>query len=275
MRRLLMLSSAVMALAVGPALGQPEDPVVAKVNGSEILKSEVEAAHQTLPDQYKQMPLPMIYQPLLERLIDGRLLAEEAAKRDLESNPAAMAVVERAKADALRDFMLEQAIVEGSTPDRLKAAYDALKAQPGFSAPEVHARHILVPTEDQAKQVIGELDGGGDFTELAKQRSTDPSAKSNAGDLGFFKQEAMVPEFSQAAFAMAPGTYSKAPVKSQFGWHVIRVEERREVTPSFEEKRPELQEQVARDIVTALLEGVRKDAAVERFNLDGTPQTAQ
>ena len=238
MRRLMMLSSALAALAAGPALAQSGDPVVAKVNGAAIHKSEVEAAHQQLPDQYKEMPLPMIYQPLLERLIDGRLLAAEAAERNLESDPAAQAVIERAKADALRDFMLERAIEEGTTEARLRSAYDAMKAQPGFSAPEVRASHILVPTEAQAKEVIGELDGGADFAELAKASSTDPSAKTNSGDLGFFKREAMVPEFSQAAFAMAPGSYSKAPVKSQFGWHVIRVEEKREVSPASRRRSP-------------------------------------
>jgi peptidyl-prolyl cis-trans isomerase C len=122
--------------------------------------------------------------------------------------------------------------------------------------------------------VIVELDKGGDFTALAKAKSKDPSAAQNSGDLGFFRREAMVPEFSAAAFDMAPGSWSKEPVKSQFGWHVILVEEKRSSEPTFEEKQAELKDELSRQIVTALLEGAREGATIERFNLDGSPATA-
>jgi peptidyl-prolyl cis-trans isomerase C len=150
-----------------------------------------------------------------------------------------------------------------------------MKGQPGFAYEEVHARHILVGSEAEARDIIKQLDAGADFAELAKAKSTDPSAKTNGGDLGYFRRDAMVPEFAEAAFTIKPGTIDQEPVKTQFGWHVIKVEDRRQTVPPFAEKEPELREQVAREIVTALVASARSGAKIERFNLDGTPKPAQ
>ena len=136
---------------------------------------------------------------------------------------------------------------------------------------EAHALHILLDTEDQAKAVIAELDKGGDFAALAKQHSTDPGG-AEGGDLGWFSAEQMVPEFSQAAFALAPGTYSKEPVKSQFGWHVILLADKRtSEAPPFEQLRDQLASEMTRELINEKLKALRSGVEVERFGPDGTP----
>jgi peptidyl-prolyl cis-trans isomerase C len=278
MRRLLFATTAALAVLalVGPARAQDAaaDPVVATVNGAQIHKSDVEAAYATLPEQYRQMPFEAIYEPLLDRVIDSRLLLAEADERKLAEEPEVQAEIAQARDNVLRDSLVEQAIEQGTTDERLRAAYDAMKSQPGFAFEETRASHILLASEAEAQEALKQIQGGADFAALAKEKSTDPSAKSNAGDLGYFKRDQMVPEFAEAAFTIEPGTVGEAPVKSQFGWHVIKVEDRRQTVPSFKDKQSELREQLAREIVTALLTDAREGASIERFNLDGTPKAA-
>ena len=126
-------------------------------------------------------------------------------------------------------------------------------------------------SEEEAAEVITELAGGAEFESIARERSVDPSARSNSGDLGFFRREQMVPEFAEAAFALQPGEHTEKPVKSQFGWHVIEVLDRRTGTPTFEETEPRLRQELAREVVMALVADLRADAEIERFNLDGSP----
>ena len=263
---LLTLSSSAHAQQPAPA----EDPVVAIVDGKELHRSDVEAVARALPEQYRQVPLPQIYGMLLDRAIDFRLLANAAQEQDLAEDPAVQAALDKARADVLRDAYIRQQIEEGMTEDRLRARYDQLKEAEGFTQEEVRARHILVGSEKEAKEVIAELEGGAEFTALAEDRSIGPSAPQG-GDLGFFRREQMVPEFAEAAFALEAGEYTQEPVQTQFGWHVIEVLERRMGTPSFEETEPRLRQELAREIVTALVADLRDDADIERFNLDGSP----
>jgi peptidyl-prolyl cis-trans isomerase C len=278
MRRLLLVAAACLpAVAVLPVLAADdvENPVVAIVDGQKIHRSDVEAERQALPQQYRQLPLDAIYEPLLTRIIDQRLLSAAAEKDDIAERPEVKEAVEAARRGVLRDQYIQIAIEEGMSEERLQQAYNAMRQQPGFAFEEVRAHHILVDSEEEAKKIIEELKSGADFAELAKSKSSDPSAANNAGDLGWFRREMMVPEFSEAAFSIEPGTVGETPVKTQFGWHVIKVDERRSRVPSFEEKEPELREQVARDIVTALLTEARSNAQIERFNLDGSPTATE
>jgi peptidyl-prolyl cis-trans isomerase C len=271
---LVALSLALLTL-VPPAhaqqAGPAEDPVVAVVDGTEVRRSDVEAVARALPEQYRQVPLPQIYGMLLDRAIDFRLLANAAKEQDLAEDPAVQAALEKAHADVLRDAYIRQQIEQGTTEDKLRARYDQLKEAEGFTQEEVHARHILVGSEKGAEEVIAELEGGAEFAALAEEHSVDPSARSNRGDLGFFRREQMVPEFAEAAFALEPGEYTKKPIQTQFGWHVIEVLDRRLGTPSFEETEPRLRQEIAREIVMALVADLRDDAEIERFNLDGSP----
>jgi peptidyl-prolyl cis-trans isomerase C len=270
-----LLSAAAFGLLAlaGSAYAQADDPVVATVDGAEIRRSDVEAAARSLPEQYRQMPLEMLYAVLLDRVIDFRLLANEAEEADLEDDAEVQAELARARADVLRDALIRQRIEAGSTDAALQARYEQLRQDPGFAQEEVHARHILLETEEDARAVIAQLEGGADFATVAQERSIGPSA-ATGGDLGYFSREQMVPEFAEAAFAMSAGEISSAPVQTQFGWHVIKVMDKRTAEPSFEESEPQLRQDLAREIVNALVADLRADATIERFNLDGSPMPA-
>jgi len=265
-----------LALLLGWMTGGPaaaaDDPVVAVVEGEQVRRSELEAVQAQLPEQYRQLPLALIYEPLLARVIDRRLLAREAERRKLDARPEVQEALARARREILGDHLLEVTIGEALTPERLQQAYAVARAQPGFAVEEVRARHILLKTEAEAKEVIAALAGGADFAELAKKRSIDPSAQQNDGDLGFFRRDTMVEPFAEAAFALEPGQTTREPVQTRFGWHVIRVEERRSAAPTFEEKEPELKEQVARETINALVAELRAKAKVQRFAIDGSPK---
>jgi peptidyl-prolyl cis-trans isomerase C len=270
---LIALGAGLLALCL-PADAQqpaPPDPVVAVVDGTEVHRSDVEAVARALPEQLRQVPLQQMYGMLLERAIDFRLLANAAEGEDLEREPDIQAALAKARTDVLRDAFIRGRIAEGTTEQRLRERYDDLKDEEGFAQEEVHARHILVGSEDEARKVITELEGGADFAALAGEHSVDPSARTNGGDLGFFRRGQMVPEFAEAAFALEPGKRTAEPVQTQFGWHVIEVIDRRTAAPSFEETEPRLRQEMAREIVTALVADLRDGAAIERFDLDGSP----
>ena len=258
------------AAALGQETTPGDNPVVATVDGAPVHRAEVEAAARALPDQMRQMPMQMLYGVLLDRVIDFRLLANEAERQNVGDDPAVGPALAQARAAVLREFLIQQTIEEGLTEEKLRARYEEKKAQDGFVREEVHARHILVPTEDEAKAVIEELRGGADFAEVAEARSTGPSGPAG-GDLGFISREQVVPEFADAAFALNAGETSQEPVRTQFGWHVIDVLERRQVEPTYDETAPQLRQELAREIVTALVEDLRSGAEIERFNMDGSP----
>ena len=258
-----------------PAAPQPiplpqGNTVVARVDGTELVLSDVEAAQQNLPPQAKNLPLEQIYPVLLDRLVDGMLITEAGRKDHLDQDPELQRRLKRFEDRLVQEAYLNRTIKDAETEDRLKARYATyVKEKAGHE--EVHARHILVKTDAEANAIIAELDKGADFAALAKDRSIDPGAASG-GDLGYFGHDDMVKEFADAAFALPAGQYTKAPVKTQFGWHVIKVEDHRVSTPpSFEEARQEVSQLVARDVVDAKLKELRGAAKVETYGLDGKP----
>ncbi|EDP66999.1 hypothetical protein BAL199_18098 [alpha proteobacterium BAL199] len=248
----------------------PAKMVVAKVGDGEVTLADLIAMREDLPPQYRQMPLQTIYPALLERAIDGRLIANTARAADLAKREDVARRIRRAEDQVLSQVYLTETIAAQVTEDALRERYKTFAAEQS-GREEAHASHILLDTEDQAKAVIADLDKGGDFAALAKERSTDP-AGAEGGDLGWFSAEQMVPEFSQAAFALTPGTYSKEPVKSQFGWHVIKlVEKRTTEAPAFEQVRDQLASELSRELITAKLDTLRAGVKIERFGPDGTP----
>ena len=265
--------SARVSIVAAWAQATGDDPVIAIVDGHEIHRSELEAAQRGLPEQYRQVPLQLIYGPLLDRVIDSRLLADEAERSRVAEDENVQEQLARARAQVLRDALVEQRLAQGVTEEKLRERYEQSKQSTDFAHEEVQARHILLPSEEEAKAVIEQLQEGADFGDLAKDKSIGPSAETG-GDLGFFRREQMVPEFAEAAFAMDVGAISEEPVQTQFGWHVINVVDKRKVEPTFAESEPQLREDIARDIVTALLQDLRGGARIERFNLDGSPMEA-
>jgi len=267
----------VLQAADPPAAGAPAasplppgNAIVARIDGTELHFSDVEAAQQSLPPQVQKLPLQQIYPMLLERLVDGALVTEAGRKEHLEQNPELQARLKRYEDRLIQEAYLSRAIKDAETEDRLKARYQVF-AKEKAGQEEVHARHILVKTEAEAKSVIAELDKGADFAALAQKYSSDPSAGSG-GDLGYFGHDDMVKDFADAAFALPAGKYTTTPVKTEFGWHVIKVEDHRVKTPpSFDEVRQEVTQLVARDAVDAKLKELRSTVKIETYGLDGKP----
>jgi len=249
----------------------PADPVVAKVNGQPIHLSELNQAAQSLPPQLRGIPPQTLFPMLLDQQIDRKALVQEARKTGLDKDPAVQRQMALAEDTALQSALLSKQVGPTVTEEAIRARYDKEMAdKPGQE--EVHARHILVPTEEEAKKVIAELKKGADFATLAKQYSKDPGA-AQGGDLGWFKKDEMVPAFSAAAFALKPGQVSDKPVKTEFGWHVIKLEEKRHAEPpTFEQAHDGLRQKMIQEGVQKAVKQARADVTVEKFNMDGSPQ---
>ena len=265
-------SASVPAMVGAPA---GSGPVQAKVNGQPIYKSEVDAFIADLSDQVKQqMSEEDLRNRVLDRLIDLKLASDKAEAEKLNADPAVRQQIANQESGTLAEAYLSRAAKAKINDALLKAKYDqAIQQLPPVE--EVRARHILVKTEQEAKDIIKQLDKGADFETLAKQ-STDPGSKDNGGDLGYFTKKQMVPEFAEAAFALEKGKYTEVPVHSQFGWHVIQVlDKRNHPPPSFEEAKPQLEVAVLQEEEQKALDDLRNGAKIERFNPDGTPIAAE
>ncbi len=247
------------------------DPVVARVNGEELRRSDVTRMVAQLPPQVQQMPIEMIYPAVIDQLVSGKLVASAGYKAKLADSAEVKDEIKRAEERAVQRAFIQKEMKTRITPKALDEAYQAyLKQNPPQD--EVKAAHILVEKEDEAKAIIAELAKGGDFAKLAKEKSKDSVAAQQGGDLGYFTKDAMVEPFAVAAFAMAKGEVSKEPVKTQFGFHIIKVEDTRtQPAPTLDEVKPQLEQTLSKDIVTALVEELRAAAKVETFQIDGSP----
>jgi peptidyl-prolyl cis-trans isomerase C len=262
----LALAAGLLVVPAAAQQGQPaaaSDPVVARVNGAEIRRSEVAAEQQTLPQELRAVPLDAIFPHLLRRMIDSRLLVAEARRKGLQGTPEVQTRVAALERRVLEEALLSSEIAGKVSEEALRKRYETfVKANQGQV--QIRARHILVATEGEAAAIIAELGKpGGDFAKLARERSKDSSA-ARGGDLGFFQREDMVKPFADAAFQLKPGETTKAPVQTRFGWHVIKVEERRSApVPSFEEARETLGRDLSEEAATRLVESLRAGAKVE------------
>jgi peptidyl-prolyl cis-trans isomerase C len=252
-----------------------KDPIVATVNGQPVRLSELEVAQQALPQQYRNMPLQAVFPALLDRIIDSKLVVQEGKKTKVNDDPAFKKRMAFVEDQVLQDFWIQREVARKVTPEKLQQRYEErLKSMP--SEEEAHARHILVSTEDEAKAIITDLKKGTAFDKLAKEKSTDKASGAEGGDLGWFKKSDMVKEFADAAFALKKGELTETPVKSQFGYHIIKLEDRRKAPPpAFEELSDQLREEMAREVVTAQLDQLRSGAKIEKFAIDGGKPEAQ
>ena len=250
--------------------GGDPDPVVAIVDGDEIRLSDVGFAHESLPDQYKQIPLDSVYRLLVDSLVNAKLVAAAARAEGMHERGDIKQRLARIHEQLLERAYMTRYFDEKITEDALKERYDALAKKLGDSE-EINARHILVETESKAREIIAEIKGGADFAALAKERSTGPS-KDKGGDLGFFTREQMVPAFTEAAFALKKGQVTETPVQTQFGWHVIKLEDRRTLKPPiFTEAKQALQAEMSKELGAALIGELRAKSVIRRFNADGSP----
>lgn len=249
------------------ALAQDEDRVRAKFGGEEIRQSDIEAFISQLPEQVRGAPRDQIEPLVVNELINTRLvarLARAAGTQDQEEYKRQLEVV---AARILQNVYLSAQIDERLTEDRITKAYDEFVAA-NPPTEEIRASHILVEAKEEAQAIVEEVRGGGDFAEVARRESTGPSA-SAGGDLGFFEKGQMVPTFADAAFALEIDEISD-PVQTQFGWHVIKLTDRREAPPpTLDEVRGELTQQLQEAILAEVLEEAREGVTIETFDADG------
>lgn len=287
MRRTLLASVTLAALAVAahaqqsqpatpPAAAAPEasgaavpNPVLAKVGDKEIHQADLASAATGLPEQYRNLPPQVLYPMLLDQVIDREALVMRARKEGLQNDPKVQEQMRSADDRVLQNALLSREVGPTLTEAAVRAQYD--KEYAGKPGPEeVHAQHILVDSKEKAEKIIADLKGGADFAELAKKNSTDPGA-ANGGDLGWFKKGDMVPAFADAAFSMKPGDVDPQPVQTQFGWHVIKVLDKRQApAPAFEQVQEQIRQQLIREGVQKAVASAKKDIKVVKYNPDGS-----
>lgn len=264
--RAAVVAASLSAVLAAPALAaDAKDPVVATVNGKEIHLSTVKDAYQS--SQYRQVPFDMVYDQVVDYVVTGQLLLAQAQKAGTENDPQVKAAIKQAQDRIVQQAFLMKTVDAQVSEADIKARYEEEKKKE-----EVHARHILVDSEDAAKQVIADLKNGAKFEDEAKAKTQDPSGKDNGGDLGFFTPDVMVPEVSKVAFSLKPGEYSQTPVHTQFGWHVIKVEGRRpaQVRP-YDEIKGALAAELKQKKAQEYVESLQKGADIKRFKADGSP----
>ncbi len=249
------------AAPAAPAAVSP-DTVVATVGGEPITEADLSFAAEDLTQELSQMPAEQRKPFLLRVLIDMKVMAKAGQDAGMADTPLFQQRLNYLKERALRRAFFAETIANAVTEDAVRAQYDKFVAD-FVPAEEIRASHILVADEAEANAIKAELDGGADFATIAKEKSIDPGA-ANGGDLGFFGKGMMVAPFEAAAFALTDIGQISAPVKSQFGWHIIKLEEKRQSTPpAFEQVAGQLQQQLLMqtfdDTVARLMDGVTID----------------
>lgn len=251
--------------ATAAAVSKSEGPVVAKVNGIEIREGDIKLAEEDIGQQMAQVPPESKRDYLVTYVGDMILLTQAAEAKKLGDSDEFKQQLEFTRKKLLMAKLLDSEAKAASTEAAMRKIYDDATKQMKPEE-EVHARHILVETEEEAKSVQEELKKGADFAELAKSKSKDPGAAAEGGDLGFFSKDQMVPEFAEAAFKLQKGQTSD-PVKSPFGWHIIRVEEKRvRPLPDYEQVKPQLETFVTRKAQSEYLAKLREGAKIERLD---------
>ncbi|MGI9380070.1 MAG: peptidylprolyl isomerase [Methyloligellaceae bacterium] len=242
-------------------VAQAPNKIIAKVNGISITESEFKLAEEELGAQLQQVPAEQRRVLLLEYLIENHILAAAAKENKLQDSDDFKARMDYFRLRAMRDSFYQKNVRAGISDDEVKSFFDQ---QIGNVKPEteVHARHILVKTEDEAKTIKKEIDGGADFVKLAKEKSTGPSGPQG-GDLGYFTRGRMVPEFEQAAFGLKSGSVSE-PIKTQFGWHLIKVEDiRTKPLPTLDMLKDRIVQTLMQQKAQQVVGGMRQGAKVE------------
>ena len=251
-------------------LEKMETKIVATVDGKPIFLSEIIGMAQRLPEQYRKMSLEAVYPSLLTRAIDSKLVTLEGRRAGFSKDPDVKKRLLDVEDQIISEIFLTKTIGSQVTEEALQKIYSETKSEMA-SGDQIKARHILLDSEEKAMGIIKKLQAGGEFAKLASEYSTGPSAASG-GDLGWFGEGQMVPEFSKAAFALNPGDIVTKPVKTQFGWHIILVEDRKvSAPPSFDEAKEQLASTMSQKLLKELIETLRTKAKIVRFKADGTP----
>lgn len=243
----------------------PVDPnaVVATVNGQPVTEADIALAEKELGAQFGRLPPEQRRAAALSSIIEIRLMAALAVEKGLDKDPEFQRQMAFLQQRALHGELVDKEVAGKITDDEIRARYDKeIAAQPPVN--EVHARHILVKTKEEAEAIIKKLDSGEDFQKLANENTTDPSGKTSGGDLGYFGPGQMVPEFEKAAMALEVGAYTKEPVQTQFGWHIIKVEDKRvQQPPAFEAVKDQVKSLLIREKYIELVKQIRGQAKID------------
>lgn len=239
--------------------------VAAKVNGEIIYINDLKQSYADHPQIQDKVPFEEFYAKTLDVFVNSKLVYQAATAANIEQTPEYQRQLVTAKEDLARKLYLEKTVDERVTDKAVQDLYNDYKSK-FESQKEVKAKHILVDSETKAKEVIAKLKKGEDFVKLANEYSKDQV------ELGYFTEDMMVPEFSKAAFSMDKGEFSKTPVKTEFGYHVILVEDVRASKPlELKEIEPQLKNMVTQQVIAKIFEDLRNNAKVEKFTLDGNP----
>ena len=244
-----------------PALSQ-DRIAVATLDGEAIHLDEIIAVAETLPAEYQQQGIAALYPQLVDEVVNARLAAVAGRASGIDKDEDIAAAIKAAADRVIAESYITRRVNEQLTDEAIQTAYDAY-IDDTASREQVTASHILVETEDEAKAVIAQLNDGADFAALAKEKSTGPSGP-NGGELGSFGRGQMVPAFETAAFSMPAGSYSETPVQTQFGWHVIKVDDKGiEDAPSLEDMRDQLVANLSRQSFSRIVEELRVGSSLE------------
>ncbi len=262
----LIAAALLVVLPPAPARAQ-SDPVIAKVNGVEIHESDLTMAEEDVGQNQQVQALAGDAKRdyLVSYLADVILAAKAAEGKKISDQKEFKSRLAFIRNKLLMETLLQQEGKAALTADAMKKVYDEAVKSMGAEQ-EVRARHILVPTEDEAKAVLAEIKKGTDFAELAKQKSKDPGAAAEGGDLGYFGKDQMVPEFAEVAFKLEKGQVSD-PVKTQFGWHIIKVEDKRtKPVPEFDKVKEQVETYVVRKAQADYIHKLQESAKIERLD---------
>ena len=260
MLRTPLFMTAICASFITAAHAQ-EKIAVGSVNGEAIYLDEVMQLTEQLPEEYRRQPLENYYPNLVAEVANTKLAAIAARDANLQDNELIQDAIRIATERILAEAYFATEMRKIVTEEEISAAYERFVADQD-SREEVSARHILVDEEQAALDLIAKLNDGADFAALAQEFSTGPSGPKG-GDLGYFGRGQMVPDFETAAFALEIGTYTSAPVQTQFGWHVIKLEDKRLApAPSLEEMRQQIGTSLSQQALARLIEELRKDAVI-------------
>ncbi len=269
-----IIATSIISLALATATlnadeKAPTDTVIATVNGDKIMKSTLDGYLAILSKRGKKADT----QAAIDDLVATEIALQEARKTDILKRPATVKLLSDYTRNVLLKTWTTEKLKSFDIPDdEIKVAYDERVTK--LASKEYNARHILVKTEDEAKAIIKELDDGADFEKLAKEKSTGPSG-ANGGSLGWFKAKTMVPAFANAVKAMAKGDVSKEPVKTQFGFHIIKVEDSRDAKlPTLESMKPQLKQVIGQKKMFEYMLNLKKSADV-KVTLPEAPAEAE
>lgn len=272
-RHILFTALALLFSAQG-AYAAETDPVVAMVDGQAVRLTDIENARNLLPSKLQGAPLRDVYPILLESLINARLTADKAHKLGYHETPEYTHRMARISDQILQRIVLARHIEQKLTDGLIMERYQQI-AERAETQSEVRARHILVKTEDEAKTLVAKLEDGDDFAKLAGEHSIGPS-KTRGGDLGWFGPGQMIKAFENAAMALPAGEFTRTPVQTKFGWHVILVEERRPFpVPSYQDAREVLANELSAELGQKFIEQLRGEAKIDKKSFEEVVKALQ